>query len=98
MAVVVSGELLDGLVDGDSAMLESELQSVLEALRTADIAGVVGLISATTLGLLRTSLTSVTTTVLFGLALAALFKWKTKLVIPIIILSAALVGLAVQAL
>jgi chromate transporter len=55
-------------------------------------AGVVGLIGATTLGLLRVSLTGMTTLAIFGLALGALFKWKAKLLIPLVILSAALIG------
>jgi chromate transporter len=61
-------------------------------------AGVVGLISATTVGLLRASLVSVSTVVVFALALAALFKWKAKLLIPVVILGAALVGLVSQQL
>jgi chromate transporter len=60
-------------------------------------AGVVGLISATTVGLLRVSLTGVTTVAIFALALAALFRWKARLLIPLVILSAALVGLVLPA-
>jgi len=57
-------------------------------------AGVVGLISATTLALLRASLTGPEAFVLFGIALAVLFATKARLAIPAVIAGAALWGWA----
>lgn len=60
-------------------------------------AGVVGLIAATAVGLLRDSLTGPVTLGVFALALAALFRWHAKLLIPLVIAGAALAGLLFQA-
>ena len=65
----------------------------LRAFLDGVTAGVVGLIGATTVGLLRASLTSPLLLLVFALALAALFRWKAKLLIPGVLLGAALVGL-----
>jgi chromate transporter len=56
-------------------------------------AGVVGLIAGTTLVLLRTSVTSVETSIVFALALGVLFKWTGRLVVPLVICAAALWGI-----
>jgi chromate transporter len=53
-------------------------------------AGVVGLIAGTTLVLLRTSVTSVETAMVFALALGVLFTWKGRLLVPLVICAAAL--------
>jgi chromate transporter len=55
-------------------------------------AGVVGLIAGTTLVLLRTSVTSAETAIVFALALGVLFKWKGRVVVPLVICAAALWG------
>jgi chromate transporter len=55
-------------------------------------AGVVGLIAGTTLVLLRTSVTSVETAIVFALALGVLFKWKGRLLVPLVICVAGLWG------
>jgi chromate transporter len=55
-------------------------------------AGVVGLIAGTTLVLLRSSVTSLETAIVFALALGVLFKWKGRLVVPLVICAAALWG------
>jgi chromate transporter len=55
-------------------------------------AAVVGLIAATALALLRLSLTSVETVVIFAVALGLLFASKARLLIPAVIAAAALWG------
>lgn len=55
-------------------------------------AGVVGLIAGTTLALMRTSLTSIEAWLLFALALGVLFATKARLVVPGLILAAAIWG------
>lgn len=55
-------------------------------------AGVVGLIAGTTLALMMVSIVSIPTAVIFAVALAALFYFKAKLVIPLVIAGAALAG------
>lgn len=61
-------------------------------------AAVVGLISGTALGLVRVSVTDAATLAVFAVALVALFKVKSKLVIPAVVLAAGLAGLALAAL
>ncbi|MFP2905944.1 chromate efflux transporter [Pyxidicoccus sp. 3LFB2] len=56
-------------------------------------AGVVGLIAATTVTLLRASLTGVASVAVFAVALALLYRWKSRYAIPAIVLGAAVVGL-----
>lgn len=60
-------------------------------------AGVVGLIAATSVGLLRTALTSWTLGAVFVTALAALFAWKGRWSIPVMVFSAAAIGLLLHA-
>lgn len=55
-------------------------------------AGVVGLIAGTTLALMRASLGNVQAGVLFALALAVLFATRARLVIPMLVLGAAVWG------
>lgn len=55
-------------------------------------AGVVGLIAGTTLVLLRTCVTSLETAIVFALALGVLFRWKGRLLVPLVICAAALWG------
>jgi chromate transporter len=61
-------------------------------------AGVVGLIAGTTLVLLRTSVTSWLTAAVFLVSVAVLFKSNARLLVPLIIVAAAIVGLVAQAL
>ncbi len=56
-------------------------------------AGVVGLIAATTVNLLRATLTGVTAVAVFAVALALLYRWKSRYAIPAIVFGAAAVGL-----
>jgi chromate transporter len=58
-------------------------------------AGVVGLIAATTLGLLRTALTDIPTVLIFVVGLFILFRWKSKINVPVVVLGAAVIGLLV---
>jgi chromate transporter len=55
-------------------------------------AGVVGLIAGTTLVLLRTSVTSVETAIVFAVVLGVLFRWKGRLLIPLVICAAGVWG------
>ena len=55
-------------------------------------AGVVGLIAATTLTLMRSSLVRMESVVLFALVLLLLFRWNSRLAIPAVILGAAAWG------
>lgn len=54
---------------------------------------VVGLIAGTALLLLRTSVTSVETAIVFALALGVLFNWHGRLLVPLVICVAGLWGL-----
>lgn len=56
-------------------------------------AGVVGLIAGTAGVLLRTSLTSLSPVLVFALALAVLFKWQSRLLVPLVIGAAAVWGM-----
>jgi chromate transporter len=55
-------------------------------------AGVVGLIAGTTVVLLRSSVTNVETVLIFGLALAVLFRWQGRLLVPVVLGAAACWG------
>ncbi|QRN94716.1 chromate efflux transporter [Archangium violaceum] len=59
-------------------------------------AGVVGLIAATTVGLLRAGLTRPATVAIFAIALGVLFRWNAKFLVPLVIAGAAVVGLLFQ--
>ncbi|MCI0712795.1 MAG: chromate efflux transporter [Chloroflexi bacterium] len=61
-------------------------------------AGVVGLIAATTLVLLRDAITDLPALVIFGAGLLVLFRWKSKLNVPVVVLAAALAGLLISSL
>ncbi|MDP9312991.1 MAG: chromate efflux transporter [Chloroflexota bacterium] len=67
---------------------QKALQSVLDGVT----AGVVGLIAATTIELFRTAITSIPAFLIFAVALLVLFRWKSKLATPVIVLAAAVVG------
>jgi chromate transporter len=55
-------------------------------------AGVVGLIAGTTIALMVVSIRSIPTALVFAVALAALFYFKSKIVIPLVVAGAALGG------
>jgi chromate transporter len=59
-------------------------------------AGVIGLIAATTIALMVVSLVSIPTVLVFAVALAALFHFKSKMVIPTVVAGAALAGYALS--
>jgi chromate transporter len=59
-------------------------------------AGVVGLIAATTIVLLRSALVDVPAVFIFLVGLFVLFRWKSKMSVPVIVLSAALAGLIIS--
>ena len=68
------------------------LQAFLDGLT----AGVVGLIAATTVGLLRAGLTNLPTVAIFAVAVGVLFRWNSKFLVPLVIAGAALAGLLLQ--
>ncbi len=57
--------------------------------------GVVGLIAATTVVLLRSALIDLPAFIIFAAGLAILFRWKSKMSVPIVVLSAALARLLI---
>jgi chromate transporter len=57
-------------------------------------AGVVGLIAGTTIALMMVSIVNISTALIFAAALGALFYFKAKLVIPLVVAGAALAGYA----
>lgn len=59
-------------------------------------AGVVGLIVATTLVLLRSAIVDLPALVIFCVGLFILFRWKSKLNVPVVVLSAAAAGLLIS--
>ena len=59
-------------------------------------AGVVGLIAGTTIALMIVSIVNITTALVFVVALAALFYFKSKLIIPLVVAGAALAGYALS--
>jgi chromate transporter len=59
-------------------------------------AAVVGLIAGTTIALMVVSIVSIPTALVFVVALAALFYFKAKLVIPLVVAGAALAGYALS--
>ncbi|SHM14928.1 chromate transporter [Nitrosospira sp. Nsp11] len=59
-------------------------------------AGVVGLIAGTTIALMVVSLVNITTVIVFAVALATLFYFKSKLIIPLVVAGAAFAGFAVS--
>lgn len=61
-------------------------------------AGVVGLIGGTTIALLMVGIVSIPTALVFAVALAALFYFKLKSVVPLVVAGAALAGFALSAL
>jgi chromate transporter len=65
----------------------------LHAFLDGVTAGVVGLITATTLGLLRTALDGPIQVGIFAAALVILFRWNVKYAVAAVILGAALAGL-----
>ena len=61
-------------------------------------AAVVGLIAGTTIALMVVSIRSIPAAIVFAVALAALFYFKSKLIIPLVVAGAALAGYALSML
>lgn len=61
-------------------------------------AGVVGLIAATTVALLRVGIPDIPALLIFAVGLFVLFRWKSKMNVPAVVLAAALAGLLVTGL
>lgn len=78
---------------GHDALERLVHQTRIQLFLAGVTAGVVGLITGTTLALLKVSLTGLEAVVLFTLVLAVLFLSKARLVIPGVIAAAALWGL-----
>lgn len=56
-------------------------------------AGVVGLIAATTIVLLRSAIVDLPALIIFAVGLFVLFRWKSKMNVPIVVIGAAFAGL-----
>lgn len=80
---LIGYEYLEMLVNNKS------LQNFLDGVT----AGVVGLIAATTLNLLRTAITSLPALGIFALALSVLYLWKAKFAVAVVVLGAGALGL-----
>ena len=76
-------DALERLVDNQSA----------HAFLDGVTAGVVGLISATALGILSVTVTSLHTWIIFSLAVIALFKSRSKWTVAVVVLGAGLYGI-----
>jgi chromate transporter len=61
-------------------------------------AGVVGLIAATTIGLLRAAVTDLPAALICAAALIVLGRWKAKAAVAVVVLGAGLLGLALRPL
>lgn len=61
-------------------------------------AGVVGLIAVTAIGLLRSAIVDLSALVIFGVGLLILYRWKSKMNVPIVVLGAGIVGLLIFSL
>jgi len=70
----------------------------LNTVPIASTAGVVGLISATTLVLFRQGVSSLPALGIFVLALAAVYLWKAKAAVAGIVLGAGILGLVLTQL
>lgn len=79
---LVGHDLLERMVESTA------LHSLLDGIT----AGVVGLIAATTIELFRTAITSLPALGIFVLALALLFRWKSNLATPVVVLGAGALG------
>ena len=58
------------------------------------VAGVVGLVAGTTVGLFRSGVTGWETFGVFAAGLALLYAWSSKLAIPVVVLAGGLAGVA----
>jgi chromate transporter len=80
---MIGHDYLERLVDNRSA----------HAFLDGVTAGVVGLISATAIGILGDTLTNMHAWIIFGLALIALFVSKSKWIVAMVVLAAGLYGI-----
>jgi chromate transporter len=80
---MIGHNYLERLIDNTSA----------HAFLDGVTAGVVGLISATAIGILGDTLTNIHAWIIFGLALIALFVFRSKWIVAVVILAAGLYGI-----
>ena len=73
-------------------VLQPRVREFLEGVTAA----VVGLIAGTTIALMVVSIRSIPAAIVFAVALAALFYFKSKLIIPLVVAGAALAGYALS--
>jgi len=78
-------------------LLERAVENkALHALLDGVTAGVVGLIAIAAVALIKQGVTSPAAVVIFGLSLAALYRFKGKAIVPLVIGGAALAGLVLR--
>ena len=70
--------------------------SALHSFLDGVTAGVIGLISATALVLLRSAIVDLPAFIIFAAGLLILFRWKSKMNVPIVVLCAALAGILLR--
>lgn len=70
----------------------------LHAFLDGVTAGVVGLIAATTLGLLKTAVVDIPSFIILAAALIALYRWRSKATVAVVILGAGLAGIFLKGL
>lgn len=68
----------------------------LHAFNDGVTGGVIGLISATTIGLLRVSIIDLPSFAIFALSLFLLYRWKAKIAVVFIVLGAGILGLLIK--
>lgn len=83
---------------GHNVMERLIANTALHSFLDGVTAGVVGLIAATTLVLLRDAITDGPALVILGAGLLVLYRWKSKLNVPVVVLAAALAGLFISRL
>jgi chromate transporter len=88
---------------GFTLLAHDPLERIVTQPRTREFlegvtAGVVGLIAGTTIALFKVSVTDIPTLLVFALALAALFYFKSKLIIPLVVAGAAVAGYVISLL
>jgi chromate transporter len=73
-------------------------QKTIHAFLDGITASVVGLIAATTIGFLQTTLIDIRTVMIFLAALIVLFRWRSKFAVAVIMLGAGAAGLLISSL
>lgn len=93
MTVGIFGPAFAFTLVGHEALEKAIANTSLHNFLDGVTAGVVGLIAAVSIMLAITTLTDLPKLLIFAVALIVLFRWKSKLNVPMVVLCAGLVGL-----